>query len=137
MRGDVGLFHFLPDWGARLVPMNDGWDRPEDRRQVGERLRLLEQAVGLNGAVMSRLLRIPTQTWGSWKTGDARMPVTAAGALKREFGCSLDWLYFGDGAANSGPFRDALAIARTKGPPPRGRGRRVSRLSDRRETEHK
>jgi hypothetical protein len=112
--------------------MNDrDWDRPEDRRAVGERLRLLEQAVGINGAAMARLIGVPAQTWGSWKTGDARMPVTAAGALKREFGCSLDWIYFGDGAANSGPFRDKLARARTKGPPPRGRGRMVSRLSDR------
>jgi transcriptional regulator with XRE-family HTH domain len=115
--------------GARLEPMSkEQWDRPEDRAEVGERLRLLELATGLNGADMSRLLGVPTQTWGSWKTGAARIPVHFAAALKREFGCALDWLYLGDAAHNNPAFRDLLTRAREKGPPPRGRGRRVSRL---------
>jgi plasmid maintenance system antidote protein VapI len=118
---------------ARLGAMSkEQWDRPEDRAEVGERLRLVELATGLNGAEMSRLLGVPTQTWGSWKTGAARIPVHFAARLKGQFGCSMDWLYLGDAHAyhNAPGFRDKLARAREKGPPPRGRGRRVSRLDD-------
>jgi hypothetical protein len=126
----VRLFRFRRI-AARLGAMSkEQWDRPEDRAEVGERLRLLELATGLNGAEMSRLLGVPTQTWGSWKTGAARIPVHFAAVLKRQFGCSTDWLYLGDADANTGPFRDKLARAKEKGPPPRGRGRRVSRLDD-------
>jgi transcriptional regulator with XRE-family HTH domain len=115
---------------AKLEPMaKEDWDRPEDRAAVGERLRLLEMATGLNGAEMSRLLGVPTQTWGSWKTGAARIPVHFAAGLKREFGCALDWLYLGDASNNAPSFRDLLMQAKEKGPPPRGRGRRVARLS--------
>jgi transcriptional regulator with XRE-family HTH domain len=116
---------------ARLESMGkEQWDRPEDRAEVGERLRLLEAATGLNGADMSRLLGVPFQTWGSWKTGAARIPVHFAAQLKREFGCALDWIYLGDAANNAPVFRDKLMRAREKGPPPRGRGRRVSRLDE-------
>jgi transcriptional regulator with XRE-family HTH domain len=126
------LFRFRTN-GAKLEPMSkEDWDRPEDRAKVGERLRLLEQAVGLNGAEMARLIGVPSQTWGHWKTGLARIPVYFAAQLKAKFGCAMDWLYLGEGHEhhNTGAFNDLLAKAKAKGPPPRGRGRRVQRLDD-------
>jgi transcriptional regulator with XRE-family HTH domain len=116
---------------ATLEPMaKEQWDRPEDRAEVGERLRLLQHAVGLTGADMSRLLGVPTTTWGEWKTGETRIPVHFAAALKRRFGCGLDWIYLDDASSNKGAFNELLAKAEKIGPPPRGRGRRVSRRSD-------
>jgi hypothetical protein len=126
------LFRF-PSNAAKLEPMaKEDWDRPEDRAAVGERLRLLELATGLNGAAMARLLEIPTQRWGHWKTGVARIPVHFAAQLKARFGCAMDWLYLGEGHEhhNTGAFNELLAQAKQKGPPPRGRGRRVARLND-------
>jgi hypothetical protein len=52
-----------------------------DNAEIGERVRLLELATGLNGAEMSRLLGVPTQTWSSWKIGQARIPVHVAALL--------------------------------------------------------
>jgi transcriptional regulator with XRE-family HTH domain len=130
MHGNARLFPYLKE-RDRVPSMNDGhWDRPQDRAEVGRRLRLLEQAVGVNGAQMARLLGVPAQTWSNWKNGVARIPSYFAAQLKREFGCSLDWLYIGDSDANTGPFRDKLAKAKEKGPPPQGKGRRVKRLDE-------
>jgi transcriptional regulator with XRE-family HTH domain len=121
------LFPFEPS-GDTVSGMSESqWDRPQDRAAVGERLRLLQLAYGLNGAEMARVLEIPPQTWGEWLTGRRRIPVYFAARIKREFGCSMDWVYLGDGDANTPHFRDRLAKAKAKGPPPRGRGRRAAR----------
>jgi transcriptional regulator with XRE-family HTH domain len=105
---------------------NSKWDRPEDRIEVGQRLRWLELALGLNGQDIAAELGTPVTTWATWKAGETRLPTGLAAELKRRYGCSMDWLYLGDEAANLPVFTAKLRAAEKKGPPPRriGAGRK-------------
>jgi hypothetical protein len=102
------------------------WDRPEDRAEVGGRLRLLEQIANRNGVEMAEDLGVKNATWHNWKMGEKRLPTGVGAVLKRRFGCSLDWLYLGDESDNKPGFTAKLRDAEKKGPPQRGRGRRPS-----------
>lgn len=87
--------------------VSDEWTE-EDRREVGARLRLIEQAAGVNGSQMAELLGMSRQRWSDYKRGKATLTIEEARKLKGRFGCSLDWLYIGDASNNTGAFQRKL-----------------------------
>jgi hypothetical protein len=80
----VRLFQFRRI-AARLGAMSkEQWDRPEDRAEVGERLRLLELATGINGAEMSRLLGVPIGSISATRTPTPARFVTSSLGRRRK-----------------------------------------------------
>ena len=79
---------------------------------VGKRLRLLEATTGKNGAALARELQISTKRWSDYKAARRKFPTELAGELRRLYGCSLDWLYLGDKAANHPSFTQKLRALR-------------------------
>jgi transcriptional regulator with XRE-family HTH domain len=87
----------------------DQLERDQDDIEVGDRLRRLEDAVGRTGNQMAQLLRVPKQSWSHYKLGQREFPFALARVLKAEFGCSLDWIYLGEGVHNAEVFKRQLA----------------------------
>jgi transcriptional regulator with XRE-family HTH domain len=87
----------------------DQLDRNPDDVDVGKRLQRLEDAIGRTGNQMAQLLRIPKQSWSYYKLGQREFPFALARVLKAEFGCSLDWIYLGEGVHNAEAFKKQLA----------------------------
>ena len=85
----------------------DDWAKGLDRKVIAQRLRALQQAVG----VLTDMPRgVTNEQMGEWAgVGERRgqhvsgyrpIPPHAAGALKQRWGVSLDWIYTGDATKN-------------------------------------
>lgn len=81
---------------------------------VGERLALIEKALGMNGNRMAAELGINRQRWSTYKIGQRELPVSLAGEMRRRWGCALDWIYLGEEYHNAESFKQRLAEARSK-----------------------
>ena len=81
---------------------------------VGQRLKEVELAEGLDGRRMAEVLRITDVNWSRYKSGTRELPIPLAGELRRLYGVSLDWLYLGDEYQNADPFRRKLEAALSK-----------------------
>jgi transcriptional regulator with XRE-family HTH domain len=77
--------------------------------EVGKRLRLLERAVGTTGRAIARHLGISKSAWSNYITGERGLPPVHAAALKRRYGCALDWIFAGDEAGNTVNFARQLS----------------------------
>jgi transcriptional regulator with XRE-family HTH domain len=81
---------------------------------VGERLEWLEKALGLSGNRLAIELGLNRQTWSRYRLGQRELPIALAGEMRKRWGCSLDWLYFGEEQHNREDFRKLLSEARRK-----------------------
>jgi transcriptional regulator with XRE-family HTH domain len=72
--------------------MNEFW------QQTGQRLRLIEKALTLNGAKIARMTenRISASRWSEYCKGSRLITVEAALALHEQTGATLDFIYRGD-----------------------------------------
>lgn len=86
--------------------MMDDWARGLDKKVIAQRLRALQQAVGVlaNTNVgyeqMCEWAGVQGSAWGNYVTGFRAIQPHAAVALKRRWGVSLDWIYDGDATKN-------------------------------------
>jgi transcriptional regulator with XRE-family HTH domain len=87
--------------------------RPE-LAAIGERLRWLEKALGLNGNQISAELGLTRQRWSMYKLGHRELSIWTAADMRRRWGCSLDWLYLGEEYRNEEPLRLKLEAARQR-----------------------
>lgn len=70
------------------------------RENVGLRLAVLREAVGFKKQRhFAEHLGVPEDTYTKWEKGKALIPPHYVLELKRKFGITADWLYFGDESA--------------------------------------
>jgi len=69
--------------------------RLDGRNDVGERLRLTREALGLSQAELCRRVGISPAAWNNAETGDNRLRVDNAMELCKATGVTLDWIYLG------------------------------------------
>ena len=92
--------------------------RPDSNEAIGARLRLIRLAYGLlqdplhpmSQAEFSRLCGINRQAWNNAETGDNRIGLDSALAVKRRTGIGLNYIY--DGDLRDLPHAIAIEIAR-------------------------
>ena len=88
--------------------MKDDWAKGLDRKVIKQRLRVLQQAVGVLSdmpggvpdAQMGEWAGVGRTAWGNYLSGLRPIPPHAAVALKLRWGVSLDWIYAGDATKN-------------------------------------
>lgn len=87
-------------------------------RAVGERLRLIRQAMGMSQAELCRTLNILPQTWNNFEKGVNRIKPPDAFKVRKLTGATSDYIYFGD--TRGMPFdlmQEIERIAREEGDP--------------------
>lgn len=87
--------------------------RPE---RIGERLRILREALGLSPAEMSDLLGIERTYWSRFERGNRPITETVAALLVERFGVTLDFLILG--RWNNVPFEIAERMRSIPPAPP-------------------
>jgi hypothetical protein len=88
--------------------LKDDWAKGLDRKVIKQRLRVLQQAVGVLSdmpggvpdAQMGEWAGVGRTAWGNYLSGLRPIPPHAAVALKLRWGVSLDWIYAGDASKN-------------------------------------
>jgi transcriptional regulator with XRE-family HTH domain len=89
---------------------------------IGERLGLVEKALGLSGNRIASELGLNRQTWSRYRLGQRELPIALAGEMRKRWGCALDWLYLGEEQHNREDFRLLLSETRRKAAQGRGGG---------------
>lgn len=92
--------------------------RPDSNEEIGKRLRLIRLAFGalqdplhpMSQAEFCRLCEIGRQAWNNCETGDARIGLDNANAVRRRTGVGLDYIYHGE--LRDLPHAMAVEIAR-------------------------
>jgi DNA-binding XRE family transcriptional regulator len=69
--------------------------QPDSRNDIGERLRVTREALGLSQAELCRRLGISPAAWNNAETGDNRIGIDNAMLLCKAIGVTLDWIYMG------------------------------------------
>jgi DNA-binding XRE family transcriptional regulator len=69
--------------------------QPDSRNDIGERLRVTREALGLSQAELCRRLGISPAAWNNAETGDNRIGIDNAMLLCKTTGVTLDWIYLG------------------------------------------
>jgi transcriptional regulator with XRE-family HTH domain len=69
--------------------------QPDSRNDIGERLRVTREALGLSQAELCRRLGISPAAWNNAETGDNRIGIDNAMLLCKATGVTLDWIYLG------------------------------------------
>lgn len=69
---------------------------PNSVPEIARRLRLLRKAVASNAMELVRRTGITKNAWSNYENAFARIGVDAAMKLCKEYGVTLDWIYFGD-----------------------------------------
>lgn len=62
---------------------------------IGERLRLLREALLYSQTEFARKLNISLQTWNNYERGVSRIRIDEAYKVVRQTGVTLDWIYLG------------------------------------------
>lgn len=78
--------------------------RPDSNQAIGDRLKLIRLAYGalqdplnpMSQAEFCRLCGINRQAWNNAETGDNRIGLDAAKAVRMRTGATLDYIYEGD-----------------------------------------
>jgi transcriptional regulator with XRE-family HTH domain len=83
---------------------------PESVPEIGRRLRLTREAMGMTQAAFCRLIGIDTPQWNNYEKGLRRISPDPALQLCRVTGVSMDWIY--RGIPNQLPADLAAKIAR-------------------------
>lgn len=65
------------------------------RREVGRRIRLARETLGLRQIEFARRLGIRQSTLANWEAGDRLPDVAVMATAATRFGLSLDWIYTG------------------------------------------
>lgn len=79
-----------------------------DRKAVGQRLRRIREAEGLNEAEMSRRLGTDRTNYGRWEDGERRISMNGLIALCTVTDATADYVLFGSLAGMSFDLRDRL-----------------------------
>ena len=69
--------------------------KPDSRGDIGDRLRLTREALGLSQAELCRRTRISPAAWNNAETGDNRLGIDNAMELCKATGVTLDWIFMG------------------------------------------
>jgi transcriptional regulator with XRE-family HTH domain len=69
--------------------------RSDSHQQIGERLRVTREALGLSQAELCRRTGIRPAAWNNAETGDNRIGIDGATALCKTTGVTLDWIFLG------------------------------------------
>src|SRR5262245_65016276 len=69
--------------------------RPDNPYEIGDRLRLTRQALGLSQAELCRRTGISPAAWNNAETGDNRIGIDNAMSLCKATGATLDWIFMG------------------------------------------
>jgi transcriptional regulator with XRE-family HTH domain len=93
--------------------------RPDLRNEMGQRLRLTREALGLSQAELCRRVGISPAAWNNAETGDNRIGIDNAMLLCRTVGVTLDWIY--QGHRGGLPQKLAVEIERLAKRPPKQR----------------
>lgn len=64
--------------------------------EIGARLKATREAFGLNGTAFAKPAGIDQNRYSQYETGKRTLTMTAALALCRVYGLTLDWLFRGD-----------------------------------------
>jgi transcriptional regulator with XRE-family HTH domain len=65
--------------------------------EVGDRLRLLRQKLGLTQSKMAQKLGVTLNTYQRYELGDRNLTVEKLQLLRKLFGVNLNWLLTGEG----------------------------------------
>jgi len=84
---------------------------------VSARLKALRQELGFKSqAAFAERLGIDKSTYNPFETGARPLTFETACLIRREFGISIDWLFFGD--LQQGAIQTMAKIGRGTGAPP-------------------
>ena len=81
---------------------------------VAERLGLLRKALGLSSAELCRQIGMLPSAWSMFESGQRRFTLEAAMVLRKKYGASVDWIFFGDEACLPKRLFDLIETARAK-----------------------
>jgi DNA-binding XRE family transcriptional regulator len=69
--------------------------QPDSRNDIGDRLRLTREALGLSQAELCRRVGFSPAAWNNAETGDNRIGIDNAIELCKATGVTLDWIFLG------------------------------------------
>ena len=92
---------------------------PTSIAEIGRRLELTRQALGLTQVMMGRLMGAVSngQAWGNYESGKRRISVDHALALSQNLGLPLDWIYQGRMVNLPPELRDKIQHFMLEAPP--------------------
>lgn len=65
-------------------------------KDIGERLKVTREALGLNQAQIARRVGVSLQAWNNCERGRQRVSIDMAIKLIRTIGVSFEWIFLGD-----------------------------------------
>lgn len=65
-------------------------------REVGKRLQITREAVGLSQKVFASRVGALDSTWSQYESGHRILSIKVAEKVCSRFGCDMNWLYAGD-----------------------------------------
>lgn len=87
--------------------------------EVGERLALVREALGLRAIDICRELNVGENTYSQWESGRSRPNLDDAIRFCRRYGVTLDWLFLGDiSGVNFSLAQNILAASARRGREP-------------------
>lgn len=69
---------------------------PDSDEAVGKRIKALRERVPLQQQQLARQLNITKSTLNAYESGKRTLTTESAKRLRRRFGVTVDWLFFGD-----------------------------------------
>jgi DNA-binding XRE family transcriptional regulator len=81
---------FFPGCGP-IDPME-----PDSDEAIGRRIKALRERAGLQQQQLAQQLHITKSTLNAYENGKRTLTTESAKRLRRRFGVTVDWLFFGD-----------------------------------------
>ena len=105
----------LPLFANRYLTMGRKPIRPATALDsIAERLRISREALGYTPTTIARLIGSPSSFWHNCESGQRRISVDKALALKRATGLTLEWIYAGEFSTLPGHLAEKIERQRAK-----------------------
>lgn len=72
------------------------WGMPESNKSLAYRLKITREALDLRPVDVCKRLKVGTNAWSQYESGERRITVPVAIKFCDEYGVTLDWLYRAD-----------------------------------------
>src|SRR5689334_17068192 len=82
-------------------------------REIGERLRLTREALGLNQTVFARKAKVALSAYNQYEKGKMRPAIDQAIKIRDAHRLTLDWIYLGDNSGLAAALADAIKTLRS------------------------
>lgn len=81
-------------------------------KEIGERLRLTREALGLTQAEFARKSKVAASAYNQYEKGKMRPAVDQAIKIRDTYKLTLDWIYLGDNSGLTAALSDAIKVLR-------------------------